>query len=492
MYASRSIAELPGPKGLPLLGSAHRLVPVSRTHLAFERWGREYGPIFRVKVGPRLVVGINDGDEINAILRDRPEGFRRWSDVWQVIREVNEAVPELEGTPPAVFAAEGDEWKRQRRLVVTALNKDHLNRYFGVVRTATERLHRRLRARGSGGEPVTIAEDLSAFTVDVTTALAFGQDLNTLERGDGELQGHIQRVMTMTGNRLTAAVPYWRWVKLPADRALDRSMLAVYREIEGFIESARERMAARPELFEEPENLLDGLLAAQKADPSFTDQEVAGNVITVLFAGQDTTAHTLGWTIWLLGSRPDVQERLCQEARAAFGDSPFPAEYEATERLPYAEAVLRESMRLKSVAPVIGVEPNAERTICGTRIPAGTQLLLLLRQATHTAAGRSDDFHPERWLGDDDRTRAPKSLSFGAGPRFCPGRNLAFLEAKSALAMLARNFELELDGSGGSVEESLGFTMAPHGLRVWLRERGSGRGPRATDRRTSAPAVPQA
>lgn len=470
MTAIRSIADLPGPRGLPLLGSAHKLVPVSRSHLVFERWGREYGPIFRFTAGPRLVVGITDGEEINAILRDRPAGFRRWSEQRRVIHEINEAVPEMKGTPPAVFTAEGEEWKRQRRLIVNALNKDHLHRYFSVVRTATKRLHRRLQAEARSGGPVAISDALTSYTVDVTSALAFGHDLNTIEHGDGELQRHIQRVLTMAGRRGTAALPYWRWFKLPADRALDRSMLEVHRAIEAFIESARSRMANRAELFEEPENLIEGLLAAQRDDPSFSDQEIVGNLITVLLAGEDTTAHTLGWTIWLLASRPGHQERLSQEARAAFGSYPFPSEYEATDRLSFAEAVLRESMRLKSVAPLLGVEPVADRTILDTRIPAGTQLLLLTRQATGTAAARSEDFHPDRWL-EDEEARAPKSLSFGAGPRFCPGRNLAFLEAKSALGMLARNFELELDESQGPVREAFGFTMVPSGLRVRLRER---------------------
>lgn len=471
MVANRSIADLPGPRGLPLLGSAHRLVPVSRSHLAFERWGREYGPIFRVTAGPRLVVVIDDADAINAILRDRPGGYRRWSDVQRVIQEINEAAPQMKGTPPAVFAAEGEEWKRQRRLVVTALNKDHLHRYFGVVRTATRRLHRRLQAEASASEAVAVSDALTAYTVDVTSALAFGHDLNTLEHGDGELQRHIQRMLTMAGHRITATFPYWRWFKLPADRALDRSMVEVYKATEGFIERAQARMAARPELYEEPENLIEGLLAAQRDDPSFTDQEIAGNLITVLLAGEDTTAHTLGWTIWLLGSRPDLQERLREEAAAAFGRDPIPAEYEATERLPFAEAVLRESMRLRSVAPTAAVEPIEDKTICGTHIPAGTQLLLLMRQATRSAAGRSDEFYPDRWLEESEETRAPKSLSFGAGPRFCPGRNLAFLEAKAALGMLARNFELELDESRKPVREAFGFTMVPRGLRVRLRER---------------------
>jgi cytochrome P450 len=74
-------------------------------------------------------------------------------------------------------------------------------------------------------------------------------------------------------------------------------------------------------------------------------------------------------------------------------------------------------------------------------------------------------------------TRAPKSLSFGAGPRFCPGRNLAFLEAKSALAMIAHNFELELDDSSGPVRESFDFAMAPNGLRIRPRERSAVRPP---------------
>jgi cytochrome P450 len=422
-------------------------------------------------MGRRQVVAINDAEAINAILRDRPEGFRRWSDQRQVIEEMNDSVEELRGSPPGVFIAEGEEWKRQRKLVVTALNTNHLHRYFAIVRTATERLYSRLQANAREEAALSISNELTAFTVDVTSALAFGHDLNTLEHGDGRLQRHIQRVLKMTAFRMGAPFPYWRWVKLPGDRALDRAMAEIYGAIKGFIVEARSRMVQRPELFDAPENLLEGMLAAQQADGSFTDQEIAGNVITVLLAGEDTTAHTLGWTIWLLASRPDIQERLGSEALAAFGRDAFATEYEATERLTYTEAVLRESMRLKSVGPLLTMEPVEEQTICDTRVPADTRLLLLLRQSTRAAAGRSEDFYPERWLEDSDATRAPKSLAFGAGPRFCPGRNLAFLESKAALGMLTRNFEFELDDSARPVRESFGFTMIPRGLRVRLRPR---------------------
>ena len=91
-----------------------------------------------------------------------------------------------------VFIAEGEEWKRQRRLVITALNTNHLHRYFDVIRTATERLHRRLGDAAADGRVLQITDELTSYTVDVISTLAFGHDLNTLERGENELQRHGQ------------------------------------------------------------------------------------------------------------------------------------------------------------------------------------------------------------------------------------------------------------------------------------------------------------
>jgi cytochrome P450 len=470
MTATRSIADLPGPRRLPLLGNAHQM-RAARLHSTAEEWCERYGPIFRFDLGSRRFVGVGDAEEINAILRERPGGFRRW-------RELKEGSDEtgLSG----VFVAEGDEWRRQRRLAVTALNSNHLNRYFHVVRTSTERLYRRLKELAHDGQAFDIGLELSSYTVDVTSALAFGHDLNTLERRDNELQGHIQRVVQISGRRLGMPVPYWRWVRLPADRAADRSLAEIRSAVEEFIEQARARMAARPELRETPENFLEGMLAAQETDDAFTDDEVIGNTFTLLLAGEDTTAHTMAWTIWCLASRPELQARCADEAHEVLGGvggDLFPVEFETVGRLHYGEAVLRESMRLKPVAPAIGVEPLNDTTIAGTHIPVGTRLMLLTRHASIHEGGfeRAKDFDPGRWLDDGDDARPahdPKAfLAFGAGPRFCPGRNLAFLESKSAMAMITRNFEVELDESNGPVKEQFSFTVIPQGLRVRLRER---------------------
>jgi cytochrome P450 len=462
--ATRSISDLPGPRRLPLVGNAHQIRP-DTLHLTAEKWARQYGPLYRFDIGKRKIVVVGNAETLNSLLRDRPDGFRRWREILQITEEVGKV---------GVFAAEGDDWRRTRRLAVTALNSNHLQRYFEIVSTCTERLYGRLHAAAESGQAFEIGQTLSAFTVDVTSALAFGHDLNTLERGDDALQEHLHRVFHMTNRRLFFSFPYWRYLKLPADRALDRSMEEIEEAVTGFMEETRKRIAARPELREAPENFLESMIAAQETEGTFSDEEIMGNVFTLLLAGEDTTSHSMAWTIWSLARRPEIQAKWAEEARDVLGEQPYATEYETVEGFRYGEGVLRESMRLTPVVPITGLEPLADTEIEGVQISAGTRLFLLHRYAGLHSTERAGEFMPERWLDDEEELPVPDQksfLTFGAGPRFCPGRNLAFLEAKTALGMIARNFEIELDPAAPPVTELLGFTMSPKGLRVRLRER---------------------
>jgi cytochrome P450 len=444
-----AIAELPGPHGLPLLGNALQLYP-GRLHVTLERWGRRYGPAFRFTMGKRPVVAFAEPETVNAILRERPDGYRRWRELERVADELRLGGP---------FTAEGDDWRRQRRLAVTALNANHLRRYFEVVHTATGRLHDRLERKA--GTPVEILDDLMAYSVDITSALAFGHDLNTLEHGDGELQRHITSVFELLARRTLSPAPYWHLVKPPADRAAERSIEVIHAEIDTFIAAARRRMEERPELKDAPENFLESMLTM----PGYDDHDVFANVFTMLLAGEDTTANTLSWALYLLARDPAAQRRLQAEADTALGAERIPAAAEVVDRMRFAEAVFRESARLKATAPLLFFEPNQDTVAGGVQLPQGTRIVCLTRQIGRPL--RRERFDPDRWLTDGTDPRS--FLAFGAGPRFCPGRNLAFLEGKTALAMLARNFSWE--PAGAEPREHFGFTMRPTGLRVKLHPR---------------------
>lgn len=469
--AIRPVADLPGPRGLPLVGNAHQLGRPDRLHLKVEEWSRQYGPIFRFKIGSQLMVAVGDTAAVNEVLRDRPDGYERWSVQRDILEELGDPRRAHGEVQWGLFGIEGDEWKKQRRPILSALNAAQFPRYFDIVHTANEHLHGRLLEAAHDGRSLDMLDLFTSYTIDVLVALTLGYDPNSLERGDSDLQLHFKRLVKMIIRRFSAPVPYWRRFKLPADRALERSLVEIYRAMESSLERTKARLEAEPEHYEAPRNVLEALLATQKADPSFTDEKILSNLISLLIGGEDTTTATLGWTIFLLGSNPDAQERLVAETAEVLGEANIAADCETAEQLAYTEAVLRESMRMKSVIPLLPLEPTEDKEVCGTRIPAGTPLFLMLRQAAYTTAGRSDEFYPGRWLEDSDETRPSKSLTFGGGPRFCAGRNFALLESKAAVSTIAHNFELELDDSHGPVKESCVPAMSPHGLRVRVKTR---------------------
>ena len=465
----RTLSELPGPRGLPLLGNLLQL-DLKQLHRVLERWCDEFGTLYTFKLGRKLVVVIAEPELIQNILRQRPKVYRRVGAIESVFTEMG-----ITG----VFSAEGENWKRQRRLTAHALDAGHLREFFPTLIKVTERLKNRwLKAAGKQAA-VDVQQDLMRYTVDVTTNLAFGYDMNTLEKEGEVIQDHLERIFPMLNRRINAPFPYWRYLKLPADHALDKALLAVRKTIDGFIRHAKERLAQNPDLAAHPTNFLEAMLAARdEGDTAFTDQEIYGNVLTLLLAGEDTTANTLAWMIYLMTEHPEVQPRMRAEATPMVDNEGLLRQLTDIDRLPFIEAVTNETMRLKPVAPVLFFEPVEDVEIGGVRVPQKTALMLptLHGPLQGTNFGAPEQFQPERWLGTAAPSACPHNMKafvpFGGGPRFCPGRQLAMVEIKTVMAMLCTMFEVTESESPGPVREVFSFTMMPENLRVrfkWLQ-----------------------
>ena len=152
---------------------------------------------------------------------------------------------------------------------------------------------------------------------------------------------------------------------------------------------------------------------------------------------------------------------------------------EAFAKLEYVEACANETLRLKPVVPFLMLQALRETSVAGIRVPTDTLIwgalrVDSLREEYFTDAPR---FDPQRWL-DPAGTHGAASanrvaMPFGAGPRVCPGRHLAMLEIKMALAILLGRFEIESVSAqqGGEPDERLSFTMAPGPLTLRLKTR---------------------
>lgn len=464
----RRFEDLPGPRVLPLLGSSHLLQP-DRLHLQLEEWAKEYGTPYRFAIGPtKKVVVLSDMNDMMPVLRDRPETFRRGTNLEAVFKELGVS---------GVFSAEGASWRPQRRLSMEALAQKHLRGFYPTLATVARRLRTRWLAAAERGDELDLSEELKRFTVDVTTQLVFGYDIDTIGKDGDVIQDKLGLLFPMFNRRLFAAVPYWRVVRLPSDRAVDKAVAELRVWLAGLTSEARDRLASDPQRAAHPQNFLEAMLTArdERGQP-FDDETIFGNAMTMLLAGEDTTAYTLAWAVHHLVEEARCVDELRSELDAVLGDDLVPPDFESANRLEYAGAVANESMRVRPVAPLLFVEPNEDTVVADVTVTPGMLIALLIRPPATSAASFVDPetFVPERWI---ERLRPAGAHEpgahqpFGSGPRICPGRNLALLEMKLVLATLYQTFDVQRVGPASSVDERFAFTMYPSNLRVRLRAR---------------------
>ncbi|OAJ62142.1 cytochrome P450 [Paraburkholderia ginsengiterrae] len=462
----RTVADLPCPKGLPLLGNLFQMAP-AKIHLVLEQWARQFGSPFRVQLGTTPLTVWTQAELFQTVMRERPHLYRRFTPIESVMAE-------LGGN--GLFSAEGSAWEPQRRLVMRALSFSNIRAFYPTLSTITERFLARLQESAREHRTLEMTEELKRYTVDVTSTLAFGEDPHTLEQEQGVIQEQLALIPPALMRRITALFPYWHYVALPQDRSLARAMVAVHSYIQKMIGRARERMRQSPDA--PPRNLLEAMLAAHdEPDSTVTDEQISANVLTLLVAGEDTTANAIAWGIMYIAADSHLQDRLFEQSRTAFGESKICPDYDALKHLDLCEAVCSEALRLRPVAPIFMFEPLTDVCLGGVAIPAGTQMFFLTRPSMLDPRhfGHPETFDPDRWKHPRDPSEGAHDqkayLTFGAGPRVCPGRYLAAVEMRLVVSMLMRHFRIELAVDPAAIEEVSAFTMVPNQMPVRLKRR---------------------
>ena len=465
---TRPLSELDGPRGLPFAGNLFQ-IRFEKLHEILEEWAGRYGTVYRIRMGPKPAVVIADADATRKIMVERPHLYRRPGALQRVTEEMN-----LLG----VFSEEGEAWKRQRRVVVRALNYANVTSFFPRLQTAVDRLQKRWEQAAELGSEVNLCDDLMRFTVDTSAWLAFGIDFNTMETSGPVIQQNLNKVFPKLQSRINLPFPYWHYLRLPSDRALDRALEAIEEQTMVVIEETRERLAANPELRSSPTNFLEAVIAGQdEEEAGFSDTEILANVGTLLLAGEDTTANSMAWMIEYFIQYPDHFRRACEEVDSVIAPALTVRSSEHMDSFPFIDAFCNESMRLKPIAPLFTAAPCEEVEILGYRIPEGTPIFMLTRLMAQQDENFGDgrNFDPDRWLvapGDRDYPHNLKAFSpFGVGPRLCPGRAFALLQIRMVMAMLCRNFDVERASPSRPVTERLTFSMGPDGAIVRFRKR---------------------
>lgn len=201
--------------------------------------------------------------------------------------------------------------------------------------------------------------------------------------------------------------------------------------------------------------------------------DLLNDLLTLTFAGYDTTAHTLAFCFSELARNPDVQEELFRQVRDVLGPPPVDPStitHEKLAKIPYLTAVYRETMRKYPAVVFIPVHVNKDTPVDGTIVPAGAEIWCNLRglQMNPRVFPDPDKFDPTRWLENsfNDQHTFPE-LSFTLGQHSCLGKNLAILELRTVIACTVNEFKCTLK-PGNRIETKVVLTTKPR-YGVWAQ-----------------------
>ncbi|CAH0597843.1 unnamed protein product [Chrysodeixis includens] len=193
---------------------------------------------------------------------------------------------------------------------------------------------------------------------------------------------------------------------------------------------------------------LDLVLELSAEKGAFNDREIREQVDTMIVAGHDTSANVLMCTMILLGSYPEAQDKAFAEIQEVLGDGDRDVEKPDLSKLVYLEAVLKESMRMFPIGPVLIRKLDKDVELKNCTLSAGMSCALFLF-AVHKHPMWGPDVHefkPERWLEPGRLPDNPNAFAaFSLGRRMCIGKNYALMSMKTTIAHVIRNYRITAD-----------------------------------------------
>ena len=460
----------PAPGGLPLLGNVHELA--SDALAFYERRAAAHGGVVRYDVFGTESYLVTDPEAIRRILVDEHDRYEKGS-------MPRKRLGGLLGD--GLFLAEGDDWRDQRTAIRSAFFRERVAEYGDPMVDHA----RRAAASWDDGDVVDVHAAATEYAFDVLAESLLGSDV---ERERETVRAAAESVTErFDTQRLTSFLP--AWVPTPTNRRYRRRLAALRSTIRDLV---AERRAAGPPANPGAADDLLGTLVAAADMGAMDDDRLVDNAVTFLFAGHETSALGLTYTLYCLADRSAFQRRVRREVAALDGD-PEPADL---RECPALTAAVDEALRLYPPVHSFFREPTEPVTLGGHRVPAGV-VVTLSPWAVHRDERWWDDpetYRPERWLRDgavgsdrgDEAARpvhgddAPGPavgerpeyayFPFGGGPRHCIGMRFARQELRLATATLLRRLRLEPVTADLSVRASAN-TRPAGPVRLRVRER---------------------
>ncbi|KAE8774699.1 Trans-cinnamate 4-monooxygenase [Hordeum vulgare] len=438
----------PGPAAVPVFGNWLQ-VGNDLNHRFLAGLSARYGPVFRLRLGVRNLVVVSDPRLATEVLHT--QGVEFGSRPRNVVFDIFTA-----NGADMVFTEYGDHWRRMRRVMTLPFFTARVvQQYRAMWEAEMDDVVSDLRggsaARGPG---VVVRRRLQLMLYNIMYRMMFDARFESVHdpmfveatKFNSERSRLAQSFDYNYGDFIPILRPFLRGY-LNKCRDLQTRRLAFFNS--NYVEKRRKVMDT-PGDKNKLRCAIDHILAAEKSG-EITPENVIYIVENINVAAIETTLWSIEWALAEVVNHPDVQRKVRGEIRDVLGDDE-PITESNISKLPYLQAVIKETLRLHSPIPLLVPHMNLEEaSLGGYTIPEGSKVVVNAWWLANNPElwEKPEEFRPERFLGEESNVDATvggkvdfRFLPFGVGRRSCPGIILALPILALIVGKLVRSFEM--------------------------------------------------
>ncbi|XP_012580425.1 PREDICTED: cytochrome P450 4V2-like isoform X1 [Condylura cristata] len=356
-----------------------------------------------------------------------------------------------------LLTSTGNKWRARRKMLTPTFHFTILENFLDVMNEQANILVNKLE-RHVNQEAFNCFPYITLCALDIICETAMGKNIGAQSNDDSEYVRAIYRMSDILLRRMKRP---WLWLDqiflmFKDGKEHKRSLMILHNFTNNVIAEKASEMKKDEERSSDHKGaasknkrraFLDLLLnVTDDQGNKLSHEDIREEVDTFMFEGHDTTAAAMNWSLYLLGSYPEVQREVHKELEAVFGRSERPATSEDLKKLKYLECVIKETLRLFPSVPLFARHLNEDCEFAGYRIVKDSQVVVFT-YALHRDPRYFPDpeeFKPERFFPENAQGRHPYAfVPFSAGPRNCIGQKFAMMEEKTILSCILRQFWVE-------------------------------------------------
>ncbi|XP_041462042.1 leukotriene-B4 omega-hydroxylase 3-like [Lytechinus variegatus] len=433
---------LPGPKPHWLFGNALQepgpLTPGFEWH---RNMAKTYPKIHVFWAGWNPIVNLNHPDSVRNVLNGNTGTVKNfWG--YNIFHE---------WLGQNMLTADGNSWKRHRRLITNTFHFNALKTYIPKINQVADTLVSVISKRNEAGKSLELHKTMCSFASDVTLQCVFSYK-SDCQVGESDFVNSIHTLADIVTKRGFSAILSYEFIfrRSSLYKVWREAINVVHTLIKKIISDRRGQHRTSGSTLEYIKGMdfLDTIMLATDSEGGLTDEEIRDEANTFLFAGIDTTSSALTWLIYLMATHPEYQTKVQEEVDELFKDRENrEINSEDLRNTPFLMKCIKESKRMYSfICP--GRLLTEPLVIDGYTIPTGTVVAMFTYQLHHNPEVWGDDhmtFKPSRFDRENVESRDSFAfIPFSAGARNCIGQQFALQEMQIAAIRIFDKFGFTL------------------------------------------------